>query len=132
MVNDDPFKDVAVISSYTRADAIADGTFVDLMQDVELAATIREAGFAVPICATPALLAECIELNDRSHAYESRTARLWDILFVLRHSLPKGFTGPNEWFFRVSVSGELKSLLADFTYDDDGKPAITLCYASER
>lgn len=121
-----------VIFRYTRGDAIRDGVFVDLMQDPELAATIREAGFTLPFCSTVEVLEECINLNERSRSWESRRARLWDLLHVLKLSLPRDFQGPSEHWFKLSVSGTTHDLIADFTYDDDGKPAVTLCFTHER
>lgn len=126
-----------VVFSYTRADAIEDGTFFDLMEDGELGSLVREAGFVVagrvvPFCCTQALLAECIEVNERSKAGEDRVGRFWDILNVLRATLPRDFKGPDEHWFKVIVSGQIQELLADFTFDDEGRPAVTLCFAHER
>ena len=121
-----------LISSYTCADAIADGLFVDVMEDEELAALVREAGFKLPFAVTASVLSECIELNERSHVGESRAGRWWDILHVLNWTLPKDFRGPAEHGFKLSVSGRLVSLVADFTFDDAGRPAVTILFLHER
>jgi hypothetical protein len=70
-----------LIYSYTRAQAIEDGVLVDVS---ELA---REAGFRIPVAVTRAVWCQCIEVCEED-AGQDETGRLWDILNVLRSSVP--------------------------------------------
>ena len=67
-----------VISSYTRADALADGMLVDVS---ELA---REAGFVIPVAVTASVWDECIDWPEESEQGfgQSIDGRLWDVLFM--------------------------------------------------
>ena len=53
---DKPFDEVELISSYSRAEAIADGQLIDV---TELA---REAGLRYPTALTAAVWAGCVEV----------------------------------------------------------------------
>ena len=69
-----------VISSYTRAQAIADGTLVDVT------GTAREAGFKLPVALTAAAWADCVEWtaedNKRKRHCQDQAGRLWDVLWM--------------------------------------------------
>lgn len=70
-----------LIYSYTRAQAIEDGVLVDVS---ELA---REAGFRFPVAVTRAVWCDCIAVHEEDTG-QDETGRLWDILNVLRSSIP--------------------------------------------
>jgi len=68
-----------VIYAYTRADAIADGTLVDVSQ------MAREAGFRLPVAMTAAVWADCVEWSeaDSQHqTHQDEAGRLWDVLWM--------------------------------------------------
>ena len=72
--------DDALVFSYSRAQALADGVLVDVS---ELA---REAGFTVPVAVTQAVWEDCIawseEDSDRQ-THQDQSGRLWDVLTML-------------------------------------------------
>ncbi|QTD89434.1 DUF6573 family protein [Burkholderia anthina] len=63
------------ISSYTRAQAIADGVLVDV------SALAREAGFRVPVAVTSAVWADCVAWTDADSG-RGESGRLWDVLWM--------------------------------------------------
>ena len=75
----DPFADVEVIYSYTRAEALADGVLVDV------SGLAREAGIRYPVAVTRRVWDEVVtpRAEDRP-AGQSETGRLWDLLWMLR------------------------------------------------
>lgn len=65
------------ISSYTRAQAIADGVLVDVT------ALAREAGFRVPVALTSAVWSDCVawtNADSERQATQDESGRLWDVL----------------------------------------------------
>lgn len=69
------------ISTYTRAQAIADGVLIDVT------ATAKEAGFSVPVALTRAAWEDYVawtkEDSDRQ-TYQDESGRLWDVLSMAR------------------------------------------------
>ena len=67
--------DAEVISVYTRAQAIEDGTLVDVSE------MAREAGFVIPVAVTQAVWAD---INDipASQSFQDVNGRLWDLLYM--------------------------------------------------
>ena len=65
-----------VISSYTRADALADGMLVDVSE------MAQEAGFSIPVAVTTAVWHDCIDWpEDEANGYgQSIDGRQWDVL----------------------------------------------------
>lgn len=63
------------ISSYTRAQAIADGVLVDV------SAMAREAGFRIPVALTSAVWADCVAWTDADSG-RGESGRLWDVLWM--------------------------------------------------
>jgi len=67
------------ICAYTRADAIADGTLVDVTE------TAREAGFRLPVAMTAAAWADCVtwsETDNQRQTHQDESGRLWDVLWM--------------------------------------------------
>lgn len=70
------------ISSYTRAQAIADGVLIDV------STTAREAGIVWPVALTSAAWADCVEWTDadekrKGYSGQSESGRLWDVCWML-------------------------------------------------
>ena len=66
------------ISSYTRAQAIADGVLVDV------SGPAREAGFRIPVALTSAVWADCVAWTDADserQTTQDESGRLWDMLW---------------------------------------------------
>lgn len=76
-----------VIHSYTRAQAIEDGTLVDVS---ELA---REAGFTWPVAMTRTAWAEAVEWNDSNRGCQDETGRLWDVLMMAHFAIKRSRGG---------------------------------------
>ena len=69
----------AVISTYTRAQALADGVLVD-------AGTMaQEVGFRWPVALTAAVWNDCVAwttADSERQTYQDQSGRLWDLLFT--------------------------------------------------
>ncbi len=68
------------IHTYTRADALADGTLIDVSE------TAREAGFRIPVVLTRAVYEDCVRWtdadNNRKGTLQDEAGRLWDVLMM--------------------------------------------------
>lgn len=70
-------KQVEVISSYSRAQAIEDGVLIDVTK------TAKEAGFRFPTVVTQNLWATHIVPGERAKKYgQDRDGRLWDVVWM--------------------------------------------------
>lgn len=80
-----------VISRYTRAQALADGTLVDVSD------TAREAGFRWPVAVTAEVWALIEQIPDQ-YSHEDVQGRLWDMLYMLHMAIksPKQRGGPDD------------------------------------
>src|SRR5512142_1811169 len=76
-------KSGALIFSYTRAQAIADGVLVDVSK------LAKEAGFRFPVAVTAGVWAECVAVPDDVEG-QDETGRLWDVLTMLRFAILQG------------------------------------------
>lgn len=126
------FDDAEVIHTYSRAQAIADGVLVDLMQG-EMGKTVREAGFRFPIAATARVFAECIDLTPAAkRACNDIQGRLWDVLTMLKRSLRQGREITFQvYVVRARVRPTLTTLKAVISPGDDGEPVITIMFPEE-
>lgn len=74
------FGDADVISSYTRAEAIADGVLADAGD------MAREAGWKIPVALTAAAWSDCVEWTEddskRKRCGQDEAGRLWDVLWM--------------------------------------------------
>ena len=78
------FQDVEVISSYTRAQAIADGVLVDV------STTAKEAGFRYPVAITATAFNSYVVPDILAANYGNCVeGRLWDTLSMLRYAIAK-------------------------------------------
>lgn len=67
----------AVVFSYTRAEALADGVLVDVSPRA------REAGFRIPLALTHAAWQDCVAWTADDSlrlVHQDETGRLWDVL----------------------------------------------------
>lgn len=68
-----------IISSYSRAQAIADGSLVDVTE------TAKEAGFKLPTVLTRGAWVDAVDWSDPElPATQDEAGRLWDVLFLAR------------------------------------------------
>lgn len=128
------FTDADVIFSYTRAQAIQDGTLVAI--DPKLA---REAGFVVPVALTEAAWHDCVtwsrEDTQRTGTPQDEVGRLWDVLWMAARS-GRQQEGQMISFtvYRVPRSTRTGSpqpveLIAHIGPGDDHEPVITIGFA---
>lgn len=68
-----------VISTYSRAEAIADGILIDVTQ------VAKEAGFNFPVALTNTAWIDCVEWTDEDRtrrACQNQDGRLWDVVWM--------------------------------------------------
>ena len=87
MEPNNPFADIPVIYSYTRAQALKDGVLVDVSK------LATEAGFTVPTVVTQAVWSDCCEWTaaddkaKRRFTGQSATGRTWDVVWMAHYSI---------------------------------------------
>jgi hypothetical protein len=122
-----------VIYSYTRADALADGTLHDTG---ELAA---HAGFLQPLAIAPNAWADAIAWP-HDDSGQDETGRIWDVLTIavhtLRQALARNRSGEQVadvlpfTVHRIAQPGEQPTpttLTLHIGPGDDGEPVLTIC-----
>lgn len=121
----------AVISTYTRAQAIEDGVLVDLMQD-KMAEVCRQH-YKWPIACTAAVFAimqKAVENKKRCNDY---AGVLHDMLWMSR--VMKRDINESTKIFRVKIVGAERRSLFDFKMvagpGDNAEPVITIMLPDE-
>jgi hypothetical protein len=120
-----------IISRYTRAQAIEDGTLVDVTDTPER----KEAGIKYPVAMTQAVFAQCVELTDAAkRAGNDVKGRLWDVLWMMR--FPVRRPDPTTVIFELRCVIDRKGpsrvqLKAVCGPGDDGEPVITIMTPEE-
>lgn len=118
------------ISTYTRAEALADGTLFDVSERA------AELGVTIPIALTRAVWTAYVELTPAAEqAGNDKEGRLWDILWVFRCA---ALAAPeaSELRFQVlvvtdSATPTLVTLKALVGPGDDGEPVLTILLPDE-
>ena len=84
-VNGDPFANVAVISTYSQAQAIEDGVLVRVPDELR-----QEAGFKAPVLVAERAYQDCVALPEGYEGAQDWTGRMWDVLWMaaFRAGLP--------------------------------------------
>src|SRR6266446_5443695 len=137
------------ITSYTRAQAIADGVLVDLTSatDDRGQRLCQQAGFKVPVAITRAAWAQTVEAGGswkpdgdgevlELKGGQSLTGRLWDVLWMLRVASGRASNTDRVHFqVLVDVQGdgrhELVKLWALCGPGDDAQPVISIMLEGE-
>ena len=125
-----------VISVYTRAEALADGTLVDAT------AMAREAGFNWPVALTAAAWQDCVAWTDSDserQIHQDQSGRLWDVLFMAAVCIKISSQGGSELCYQLyriprdgrSQDAELTTLKLMVGPGDDGEPVITIGLPNE-
>lgn len=65
-----------IISRYSREDALADGTLIDVTD------MAREVGYDIPVALTRELAADVAAIPDKYACGQDETGRKWDLLYV--------------------------------------------------
>ncbi|NCA72424.1 MAG: hypothetical protein EOM91_20635 [Sphingobacteriia bacterium] len=120
-----------VIYAYTRAQAIDEGSLIDV---TDLA---RDAGFKVPVALTAKVWADCVEWDQtREIAPQDETGRLWDVL-AMAHMATRGRLDTDRLTFSVLRIGPGRlrpsrvTLALVIGSGDHGEPVITIMQPEE-
>ncbi len=125
-----PVPEPVLIHTYTRAEALEDGTLIDVSE------MAKEAGFTFPVAITAALHAD-IQAIPESHYYQSYTGRLWDVLWMLKMAIGGRipFEGDDQCmtFSLIMHIGNIEQYRVKSVCGpgDDAEPVITLMTAGE-
>ena len=122
------FSEWEVISSYSRAQAVADGVMIDITK------LAREAGFRYPVALTAAAWHDCVVVSSTDHVHDE-TGRLWDVLNVLRY-VARMNPGRSEVRFCVDVADENEHvtrvwLKCQCGFGDSPEPVLTVMLPDE-
>lgn len=129
------FDDADLIHAYSRAEALADGTLIDVTE------TAREAGFRVPVALTRTAWFDCVAWGPDDSArvvHQDQSGRLWDVLWMARLAA-RGKQGVSQLSFSMlRVARDSKdgrptavTLLMDIGPGDEGEPVITIGFAED-
>jgi hypothetical protein len=120
-----------VIYTYTRAQAIADGGQVQIIQ------TAQEAGISFPVFITRAAFDAYVTVPPGIIG-QDEAGRLWDVVWMLRFAILKARPGQNRLPFALYVRNEhraprlVKLIAVCGPLDvDDPQPAITVMMPDE-
>jgi len=125
--------DAAIISAYTRAQAIEDGMLVDVTE------TAREAGFRYPVAMTSAAWSDCVAWTDEDtqrQAPQDESGRLWDVLWMAKLAARRGGTEILYSLHRIPRGGrgqkpKLTQLKMVCGPGDTPEPVITIMLPDE-
>lgn len=133
--NTNPFDGAEIVSTYSRAQCIADGFLVDVSH------TAKEAGFKVPVAVSRAVWADCIEWgaeDTKRQVHQDQDGRLWDVLWMClceakRQRVHAFFSFE---LYRIPRGGKaiaprLVQLKAVIGPGDSGEPVITILEPNE-
>ncbi|WP_438006412.1 DUF6573 family protein [Sorangium sp. So ce321] len=119
-----------VIEAYTRAQAIADGTLVDVTS------TAREMGIKLPVAVTHSVWNRYVVLTPAAlRARNDERGRLWDVLWMFRAAALRA-PEANETIFSLyvvtdSAKPSLMELKAVCGPGDHAEPVITIMLPEE-
>lgn len=117
-----------VISTYTRAQAIADGVLVDVTR------TAREAGYRVPVAMTAGAWADAVAWDEDNQGLQDPDGRLWDVLTLATHTARRVGPGMSRVAFGVlrvpnepdAIDPVLTTLHLHMGPGDAGEPVLTV------
>jgi hypothetical protein len=124
------FEDAEIVHRYSRADAIRDGSLIDVT------AVAREVGFKYPVALTAAAWATCVAVPPGVVGQDA-AGRLWDVVYLLALAVRRG-AGGQAVRFGVHVRNDnrertppLVQLKAVCGPGDDGEPVVTVLLPDE-
>jgi hypothetical protein len=124
--------DVPVISSYTRAQAIADGELVDVT------AIAGEAGFKLAVALTRNAWSTAVEWDDSHGGFQDETGRLWDVVWMATFAARRHRGGDRVAFDVLRVpnrAGATKAVAVQLVVcvgpGDHREPVITIMLPSD-
>jgi len=129
-MSNNPFKDFPVISSYTRQEAIDDGTLINITD------ITKQRGFKFPVCITSRLYA-CLESIPKKYSLETVRGRINDILDMLIFKIQISKEKASDIiYFQVIIhdsrnSKTPKRLYSRCSAGDNMEPVITIMFEDE-
>lgn len=125
-----------IISSYTRADALADGQLIDVTE------TAKEAGFRLPVAITSAAWADCVAWGEsekaRKATCQDESGRLWDVVYMAFRAADENRNSSRIGYEIHRVPREGKGvmprcvgLVLCIGPGDSGEPVLTIMLAGE-
>jgi len=136
-MNEPLFTPDDVVSSYSRAQALADGVLVSVPDDLR-----HEAGFRIPMAITSRVFEDCVAWtvadSERKQVSQDQEARLRDLLAVARfaaHCDPQSSTLAFD-LARVPRTGSgvqprRVRLVLSIHPGDKGEPVLTIMFPDE-
>lgn len=124
-----PFDGAEVIYSYTRAQALEDGQFIDVSDQA------KEAGFKIPAVVTAGVQAYLVP-PEGMESYQDYKGRLWDVLWLLRLKIAQGNEDKDLIEYNVSFlmsprRSELVRLWGHVGPGDQGEAVLTIMLPEE-
>lgn len=137
--------DAEVISSYSRAQALADGVLDDARALVpDEPNFVDEAGFRCPVAMTASVAALVLPTELEAGNGQDVKGRLWDLLNMARFARPRPLPDEGcDWLFRCIFAVERDrpgvarrahptyTLKANIAGGDDGEPVVTIMLPTE-
>lgn len=120
-----------VIHSYSRKEALNDGTLIDVSE------TAREAGIRFPVALTWATWNKCVDMPPgiEKQGIQSESGRLWDVISMLRFNIAGCQSDTLTYQLYVKKDPEkdakLISLKAYIHPGDNLEPVITIMLPHE-
>ena len=125
-----------VISTYTRAQALADGVLIDA------GSSSREAGFRWPVALTAAAWSDCVEWTEDDSVrqiHQDLSGRLWDVLYMAFHAIRTTIKSSDTLQFELyrvprdgrSMDAKRATLKLIVGPGDHGEPVITILQPDE-
>ncbi len=120
-----------LIYRYTRAQALGDGSLIDL------SAEASEAGIKYPVAITALAFDEAVEMTDMgSQMGCDKWGRRWDVVWMLRCAMVRARPGDAEVRFKVLVVGNRRTpeeveLRAVVGPGDKAEPVVTIMLPGE-
>jgi len=133
-MTDDIFQDADIIDTYSRKEAIEDGTLVDMTQE-PFGQIAREAGIKWPVAMTAAAFDGFVDVSDtKGHSCQDAAGRFLEVVRMFR--VTRRETSPLEARWTLLVRDpdgrrrrkELKCISGP---DDDGEPCLTFMLPDE-
>ena len=129
------FEDADLIHRYTRAEALEDGTLVDVTE------TAKGVGFRIPVALTCTAWSDCVAWTEEDNervVYQDESGRLWDLLWMAINAARRN-TEASRLEFKVlrvprdSRTGQPVSvtLVLDIGPGDQGEAVITIGFAED-
>ena len=130
MSTKNPFEDVPIIHSYSRAQAIEDGVLVDLTE------WARETGFNIPVACTRAVWDRYVTPPDGTESLgQSQRGRAHDLLWMLFDAIRRGDDGDRLHFSVIFLKApkrhETVTLKSICGPGDQAEPVITIMLEDE-